>query len=343
MHDTQGILSGMLDLLKVSFCKKTLDVDGPACQTIFTTAMAAWPLKCLVGLLSDMYPLCGYHKRSYLLLSCAAGVPALVALATLNLRVVGEIAVSSLLLLVNVQVSTCDVLCEAQYARQMQSRPESGSSMVSFVWGCFQAGGIIAALFVGPLADSYDPQICFWICIPLAGSIIVPTLLGFLQDEAVEPQESTKAALFDSHRSVVYFRHYDPFCTRIPAYEPLFLACALFFFAYVDYSVRNEALLLAHVPSFARRQRWHVVHFSFAMASLAVGNTVLDIAFFPLHLLQMCYALVTSVVLCVLAFLWLPPHLARCMVYLFVGNALYLNLNGALDFWCDAPTAGAPS
>ena len=48
-----------------------------------------------------------------------------------------------------------------------------------------QVGALIASVFVGPFSDAYDPQIIFWFCIPLAASIIIPTSLGFLEDERV--------------------------------------------------------------------------------------------------------------------------------------------------------------
>ena len=34
-------------------------------------------------------------------------------------------------------------------------------------------------------ADSYDPKILFWVLVPVAASIIIPTALGYLGDERV--------------------------------------------------------------------------------------------------------------------------------------------------------------
>ncbi|KAJ1465434.1 hypothetical protein T484DRAFT_1864792, partial [Baffinella frigidus] len=58
-------------------------------------------------------------------------------------------------------VATCDLLCEGKYAEKMQEKYETGGAMVSYVWGCFQVGALLASLFVGPVADAYDPQIIF--------------------------------------------------------------------------------------------------------------------------------------------------------------------------------------
>ena len=34
--------------------------------------------------------------------------------------------------------------------------------MVSYVWGCFQFGSLIAACFVGPVADHFNPQVRYF-------------------------------------------------------------------------------------------------------------------------------------------------------------------------------------
>ena len=46
-------------------------------------------------------------------------------------------------------------------------------------------GALIAACVVGPVADSTNPQVLFWVCLPLSASIIYPTARNWLQDERV--------------------------------------------------------------------------------------------------------------------------------------------------------------
>lgn len=54
--------------------------------------------------------------------------------------------------LTNFEIATADLLCEGKYAEMMQAKPKTGSTIVSYVWGCFQIGSLIAATFVGPVA-----------------------------------------------------------------------------------------------------------------------------------------------------------------------------------------------
>ena len=68
----------------------------------------------------------------------------------------------------------------------MQTKPKTGSTMVTYVWGNIKVGAVIAACFVGPISDAYNPKILYWFMIPLALSIMVPTALGYLSEEKVE-------------------------------------------------------------------------------------------------------------------------------------------------------------
>mmetsp|Transcript_12405 Transcript_12405/g.19551 ORF Transcript_12405/g.19551 Transcript_12405/m.19551 type:complete len:548 (+) Transcript_12405:195-1838(+) len=182
----KGSLNSVMGLIKLSYCKKTLNIDGNACQTMMSVAMTPWAIKGALGVMADAYPLFGYHKKWYIILSSIMGTCAFTFLAAVPLHQAAMAA--SLMFLCNLQIATCDLLCEGKYAELMQRKPKTGSTMVSYVWGLFQLGSFFASVFVGPIADAYDPRIIFWGCIPLAASIIIPTYLNYLSDEEV-PEE----------------------------------------------------------------------------------------------------------------------------------------------------------
>ena len=51
----KGLLNSTLGLVKLSYCKKTLHIDGNACQTMGSIAMTPWSIKGVFGVLSDSY------------------------------------------------------------------------------------------------------------------------------------------------------------------------------------------------------------------------------------------------------------------------------------------------
>ncbi|KAJ1469426.1 hypothetical protein T484DRAFT_1851813 [Baffinella frigidus] len=75
----KGLLEAILGLMKLSYCKKTLNIDGNACQktlnidgiacqTMMAVAGTPWAIKGALGVLSDAYPLFGWHKNSYIMM-----------------------------------------------------------------------------------------------------------------------------------------------------------------------------------------------------------------------------------------------------------------------------------
>jgi hypothetical protein len=200
----KGLMMSVLGLIKLSYCKKSLGIDGTACQTMGTIASTPWAVKGAIGVISDAYPLFGYHKASYIICSAVLGTIAFLGLATLPIT---SAAVAAMLMfLANLEIATADLLCEGKYAELMQTKPKTGSTMVSYVWGCFQVGSLIAACFVGPVADHYDPKVLFWVLTPIAASIIIPTGLGYLSDERVpEDKQGFKTELIQQYPYIISF------------------------------------------------------------------------------------------------------------------------------------------
>ncbi len=153
----KGVLNSTMGLVQLSYCKKTLEIDGTACQTMGAIASTPWAIKGAIGVVSDAYPLFGYHKSSYIIVAGILGTCAFGYLASVPIHAASIAA--GMLFLTNFEVATADLLCEGKYAELMQAKPKTGSTMVSYVWGCFQIGSLIAALFVGPVAGIF-PSSC---------------------------------------------------------------------------------------------------------------------------------------------------------------------------------------
>jgi len=156
---------------QLPYFKKGLGVTGERYQSFGTVASTPWSMKAAIGLLSDTVPLFGYHKKYYIILVSIMG--------TLSLCVLGTIKLSAplaafLLLLVNLQVATVDLLIEGKYAEKMVLHPESGSDLVSLVWGLIHVGSFFGSIIAGPMADYFNPKYIFLVCLPLAFQVIFP-------------------------------------------------------------------------------------------------------------------------------------------------------------------------
>jgi MFS family permease len=71
------------------------------------------------------------------------------------------------------------------------------------------------------------------------------------------------------------------------------------------------------------------------MAAGALGLALVNL-FAPL-LAQLVYSLAISALLCGLGFRWLPPMLAKCNLYMFLQDVLYVQIQGAMDYCAYLP------
>ena len=67
------------------YMKTTLGVKGAQYQKYTGFAKAPWSMKALFGALTDIVPLCGYNKISYITLASLLGGTGYICLATIPL------------------------------------------------------------------------------------------------------------------------------------------------------------------------------------------------------------------------------------------------------------------
>lgn len=165
---------------------KNLGVTGIQYQQLTVLIWVPWSLKTSLGLFTDTVPVFGYHKRSYIVIASIIGTIALLTVGLVSFTKAMAPLTALLLLPVHGQIAMVDLLTEGKYAELMVKKPETGSSLVSYVWGLYGIGTILASFLVGPLADRIEPRILFLVALPMASATIVPAILGWFPEEKVE-------------------------------------------------------------------------------------------------------------------------------------------------------------
>ncbi|CAJ1419544.1 unnamed protein product, partial [Effrenium voratum] len=93
------------------------------------------------------------------------------------------------LVLIMLQFSTCDLLTEARYAAKMQLAPEAGPDLLSFVWAGINGAAFLAMLASGPMLHDWGPRLALLAAAVPAGMVLVPVLLGCLEERKVSQEE----------------------------------------------------------------------------------------------------------------------------------------------------------
>ena len=112
--------------------------------------MSPWAMKPFIGVASDLFPIGGYNKKYFALYSIFVGLFGCAVLLSLFQGGAADAAVAKGQSAVNVltdytvicftfisyEAATLDILGEGKYSEMMRRYPESGSSIISFKFGC---------------------------------------------------------------------------------------------------------------------------------------------------------------------------------------------------------------
>ena len=160
VYFVQGIL-GLSRLAVSFFLKDELGLSPAEVSALFGIVVLPWVIKPLFGFLSDGFPIFGYRRRPYLILSGIIGALAWVGMATV---VHSSPAAVSAILLSSLSVAVSDVIVDSlvvQRARA-ESQAEAGS-LQSICWAASAFGGLITAYFSGFLLEHFTTRTVFWI------------------------------------------------------------------------------------------------------------------------------------------------------------------------------------
>jgi hypothetical protein len=178
----KGSLGTFIGLGQLPYYRE-MGVPAAQYQIYGSIATTPWSMKALWGTLSDSLPIFGYPKGGYIVVLSCVGVASFAVLASVEIDLPQAQIAAMMFFSANVMVSMVDLLCQGAYAAAMVAHPSTSSALVSWVWGQYHVGALMASTLVGPLADAVNPRIIFWIALPLAAQMIIPTCLGYLGEE----------------------------------------------------------------------------------------------------------------------------------------------------------------
>lgn len=168
-------------------------VQGPNMQVYGGIIALPWAMKPMIGAMSDCFPIYGFNKGPYIMIFSAIGCAALAALGKLPTEVLSVEAAVGCLFLVQLMLSTCDLLTEAKYAEKMQSKPEYGPDLMTYVWFGLQAAGLFATLAVGATMHTFGVKSVYVACLFPAAFILWPVMRNYLE-ETQKTEDEVRAA-----------------------------------------------------------------------------------------------------------------------------------------------------
>lgn len=187
-HLVKGFALSMAGSAMV-YVYRALKVNGPRQQIFASVTQLPWAMKPIFGLTSDNLPIFGYNKAPYIVLTSIIGTAAFVILGFIDLTSVMPEYVVLAFFVVNVQISTADLLTEAKYAARIREIPASGPDLLTYVWFGINLAGLCAILITGPLLAHVGTQSPFLVAAPFAALLIPFVLFNFLDETRQTPAQ----------------------------------------------------------------------------------------------------------------------------------------------------------
>jgi len=168
---------------------KSYGVPAPRMQVFTSITSLPWAMKPVIGLISDVFPVFGYNKAPYILMSTLFGATAFACVGLLPQGTLSLLGLVMCIFLTNLQVSTCDLLSEAKYAEKIQTKPASGPNLLTYVWFGLSIGGLVAAMGCGTVIETLGPKAPYVIAFVPALAVLWPVLAGYLEESKLTAEE----------------------------------------------------------------------------------------------------------------------------------------------------------
>jgi len=177
-----GLKGGAGGLLRLTWFPllKGVGVNSQNFQRYSVLISLPWAAKPFFGML-DFVPFRGYGKRWYITMAAVAGTSAAVALAV-NAQTASAPSITALATIVSAQIALTDIISEGRYVALMKESPDTGATIMTFVWLLMFSANIMVALVAGPVADDGNAHLLLWIVAALCAQMLVAARGDWLMD-----------------------------------------------------------------------------------------------------------------------------------------------------------------
>ena len=179
---SQFLIKGLLYNLSSSILLpifKNLGSTPSDLQMYSVIISTPWTLKSIFGLLSDLFPILGFHKKYWIIQAIVIGVIGS-SLSFFSNSIVFYIICFVML---NYEIATIDLLTESRYAEIIRENPKFSSDINTFIYSLQVLGGLLAISIVGPLSDEKLFWVVFIVIVIISFVPLIPTFFDFLPEE----------------------------------------------------------------------------------------------------------------------------------------------------------------
>lgn len=158
----------------------TLKLDGVTIGRLQTASHLPWNIKPVLGMLSDGFPLFGFHRTSYLVIMCSVSVllhPPIVFTAVSAMGLLAFLTCS------NLTAGFSDLVVDATAARLARTLPTQACDLQTAIRTAEATGGMLSSAMKGVMVSHLSPLGAIFSSGLCAVAVLVPALRGWLPEE----------------------------------------------------------------------------------------------------------------------------------------------------------------
>lgn len=208
LFSSQHMLKGVVQQFQASAVMWILmeyRVSGPQMQVYTGVANSSWALKPIIGVVSDLFPIFGYRKAPYCVLTALLGVACTTMIGFSTKETTSELFIVGCLFGMSLQAATCDLLTEAKYSEHLHENPKFGPDLITYVWGGISVGNMTAIAVVGWIITNLGPRLVFLACLVPSAVVLYPALANYFEEQPLTSETVRQARDLFMRQSEVVF------------------------------------------------------------------------------------------------------------------------------------------
>lgn len=185
IHISQHLVKGVVhqfQAITMIWLLREYKVDGPSLRTFMCIVTSMWSLKPVLGCMSDVLPVHGHRKKTYVMLTSIIGVACTLVIGLTRSDSLSPAGVVVCLCGMTLQAVTCDLLTEARYSEQIRKKPEYGPDLVVYAWGGVSVGSMFAVGLAGWIIANLGARSVFLVCMA-PSALIIPAAASNMFEE----------------------------------------------------------------------------------------------------------------------------------------------------------------
>lgn len=185
-------------------------------------------MKAIYGMVSDLLPICGYHRSPYITLAALAGTASFSVLTFVRGGTLSAQLVAALLLLANFSMASPDVMIDASMAERSGTHPLFAPDLQALAWGSFSVFQLVGSFVKGHLLDALGTRALFAFCVATSAVLLLPSTNGWLRERKhVDKAGAVAPCCGAASRATARSAFADPI--KAPILQLSLIVCALSF------------------------------------------------------------------------------------------------------------------